>query len=165
LPRGGLGGVGGDGLGLLQFCAQQGGHGALPDRHGLLHGLTAQLQQARGVGQGEGTGGAQGRVLAEGVTGDEGRMLGQVESALVLQHPQNGDADGHQGRLGVLGQRQVGLGAFEHQARKALVQRVVHLFKGEPRDLERLGQLTAHADGLAALARKDERPGHAIWEP
>ena len=42
-----------------------------PDRNGLLHGLTAQLQKPRGVGQAEGAGSGQRGIFAERMTGDE----------------------------------------------------------------------------------------------
>ena len=50
-------------------------HGALPDRHRLLHRLAADLQQLCRVGERERARGAERRILAERVAGDEGGVI------------------------------------------------------------------------------------------
>ena len=53
-------------------------------------------------------GGGERRILAERMTGDIGDAVLEIDSPR-LEHAERGEADRHQGRLGVLGQRQ-GLG-------------------------------------------------------
>ena len=84
-----------------------------------------------------------------------------LKSALVLQHAQHGQADRHQGRLGVLGQGQIRLRPLEHEPAQALAQRIVDLLEDEARRAEGLGERTPHADGLGSLAREDEAGGHS----
>ena len=69
-------------FGLFDFGAEQRAHAALADRHGALHRLAARFQQPRRVGEREGAGGAERGVFAERMTGDEARMLGEIEARL-----------------------------------------------------------------------------------
>jgi hypothetical protein len=94
------------------------------------------------------------------VTGDEGDVAGQIEAALGLQHPQHRDAGGHQGRLGVRREGQLLGRALEHQAREVLAQRLVDLGEDRAGGGMTFSEGGAHADGLAALARKDEGARH-----
>ena len=84
----------------------------------------------------------------------------EVEAGLLLQDPDHRQADGHQGRLGVLGQPQVVLRAFEHEPAEVLGQRIVDLLKEVPGHRKGLRQPLSHPDGLAALAGKNESARH-----
>ena len=140
----------------VEFEPEQNRHRALPDRHGALHGLSALFQQAGGVGKREGAGGGERRVFAERVAGDEGGLVGELEAARLFQRADDGEADGHDGGLGILGERQVFLRAFPHQFGELLAQSLVDLLEDLTGGSESLGQFAAHADGLRSLPRKDE---------
>ena len=79
------------------------------------------------------------------------------------QHAGGRDADRQDGRLRVLGQRQLVLGPFEAQRRTAdPAKRGIGLVERRPRLGERLGQRPAHADLLRTLSgkeKRDHRPG------
>ncbi len=145
----------------LDIEAEQRRHGALPDRHGALHGVAADAQEPRRVGERQAAGGGERRIFAERMAGDERRVAMQIESRLGLEHAHGGEADRHQGRLRVGRQGQFVGRALQHHARQLLRQRVVHLLEHRPRLRKSLGERLAHADGLAALPRKDERARHA----
>ena len=103
----------------------------------------------------EGAGGAEGGIFAERVAGDIGGMIGEAD-ALGFEHADDGDADRHQGRLGVFGQAQDIVRAFEHDGRETLAQGLVDFLEhGAGLGIGR-GQILAHADGLAALPGKGE---------
>ena len=138
-------GLGADFGGEVGLGAQQGRHGAEVRRHGLLHRLAAQAQQPGGDRHRQGAGCGQGAVFAQGMAGYQGHLIGQAEAALTLQHPHHRHGDGHQRRLGIGGEGQLIGWAFEDQAREFLLQRVIHLLKGFPRDGEGVGQIPAHA--------------------
>ena len=140
----------------LQIEAENRRHGTDPDRYGLLHRLAAAAQKPGGIAQLEAARGRQRRVLAQGMAGHEVRHFGQRLAAVPLDHPDRRKRDRHQRGLGILREGQIALGALEHQTRQALFQRIVQLFEHQTGGLEGLGQLTAHADLLAALAGKDE---------
>ena len=95
-------------------------------------------------------------VFAERVAGDDDGLLAQGEAALLLQHAQHGERVRHQRGLGVLGQRQLLAGPFEHQLGELLLQGLVDLLEHLAGGGEGGGEVAAHADGLAALAREDE---------
>ena len=138
----------GDVFGLFDLGADQGSHAALAHRHGGLHRLAARFQQPRRIGQREGPGGAERGIFAQAVTGHQGGMSGDVEAEFLFHHPQHGDRGGHDGGLGILGQRQVGLGAFPHDLRQLLRQRVIDFGEDRARGRKGFGQPPAHADGL-----------------
>ena len=147
----------------MQIClclghvgAQQCGHGAFAGGHRLLHGLAAQLEQARGISDREAAGGGQRGVLAERVARHHDRLLAQREAALLLQDAQHSERVGHQRRLGVLGQDQFLGGPLEHQPGELLLQGLVHLLEYLAGGREGGGKIASHADGLTALAREDE---------
>ncbi len=94
---------------------------------------------------------------------DEGG-LGDLDPELGLQGADDSQAHAHQGRLGVLGEGQVFGGPFAHQLGEVLPQGLVHLLKSLARGGEGVGELQAHADGLAALARKGEGETH-VYDP
>ena len=99
--------------------AEQRRHGADPDRGRVLHGIAANAQQPRRVGDREGAGGGKRRILAERVPGDEGGVAGKVEPGLGLEDADRSKAHRHEGRLGIRGQRQRVRRALEHQALRA----------------------------------------------
>ncbi len=155
-------GLGADLLGLRHVGAEQRRHRALPRRDRLLHGLAAQFQQARGVGDGKRADGAQRAVFAQRMAGGDDRAGFDVDAAFGLQNPQHRERMCHQRRLGVLGQGQFLPRPFEHQFRKLLLQDLIDFLKHLPCRAERGGEVAAHADRLATLAWKDKGVhGHA----
>ncbi len=54
--------------------AQDGGHGAFPDRHRFLHVAAAMAHGAHGILEAQGSGGHVRRVLAQAVSGGKGWM-------------------------------------------------------------------------------------------
>jgi hypothetical protein len=92
----------GDPGGRVEVEAEEGGHGALPHRDGGLHRLAAEAQEAGGVGDREGTRGAEGGVFAQGVARDIGG--GRERDALGLERAQGGERGRHQRGLGVAGE-------------------------------------------------------------
>jgi hypothetical protein len=82
---------------------------------------------------------------------DEGRR-----ESTRREQPGRGGADREDRRLGVLGERELILGAVENDAAQRLAERGVGL--GERLTAERLGvgQRAAHADLLRTLAGKEE---------
>ena len=131
-------------------------HGALADRDRLLHRLAAEAQQARGILEGEGPCGAQGRILAERVAGDEGRVARNAKPRLGLERAERRHARRHQRRLGVGGQGQFGLWALEHQSRKVLRERRIDAVEHFARGRKGFGEGLAHADRLRPLTRKHQ---------
>jgi hypothetical protein len=81
-------------------------------------------------------------------------MLGHIQAQLFFQHPHNGDAGGHDRRLGIFGECEIGLRTLPHQPGKLLGKRVVHFLEDLAGRTESVGQLLGHADLLAALAGK-----------
>jgi len=157
-----LGTSGGGGLGQRQIGLRpdQRGHGAASNRNGALHGLAAQLQQAGRVGDRDRAGGAEGGIFAQRMAGDEAGAA-DVDAELDLQRAGGGQRNGHQGGLGVLGQRQLVLGPLAHQDRQLLAQRLVDLGIDLAGRGEGVGQGRAHADRLAALSGEQKGEGHA----
>jgi hypothetical protein len=66
-------------LRLREVEAEQGGHRALADRHGLLHRLAASAQQPRGVRQADRARRAASAEYSRASAGDEFRRRGQIE--------------------------------------------------------------------------------------
>ena len=96
------------------------------------------------------------------MTGDK---LGVVleRDPLGLKHTHHGHGNGHQRGLGVLGQAQNVLGTFEHGGREALAQSFVDFLEDGAGHGILVGEILAHADGLAALAGKGEcSAGHDV---
>jgi hypothetical protein len=73
---------------------------------------------------------------------------------------EGGEARRHECRLGVFGQRELALRAFEHESRELLLERLVHLLEDEAGGGEGGVELAAHADRLGTLSGKDERACH-----
>ena len=152
----------GDGAGGLQVEAHQRRHRPLAQGHGFLHSAAAGFQQRRRIGDGKTPHGGQGRILAEGMAGDEGCRLAKINPAVLGQHPNHRQADGHDRRLRVLGQDQFVIRALEHQLRQVLAEGFVYFLENLPGRRECPGDLLAHADDLGRLAGKNERARHAL---
>jgi hypothetical protein len=135
-------------------------HGASPHRHRLLHGKTADAQQARGVADAEAAGGGERGILAERVSGYERRMPRHRKAGLGLQHAQGGERDRHQGRLGIFGELKGFGGTVPDDGGQLLAERRVDLVENRAGSRKRLGQGLAHADRLGALPRKGKCRGH-----
>ena len=92
------------------------------------------------------------------MAGHKGGVALEIEPGLGLEHPHGREADRHQGRLGIGRQRQLVLRPLEHQrATGSGPSAVIDLVEHGAGRGKALGQVLAHADGLAALARKHER--------
>ena len=52
---------------------------------------------------------------------------------LGFEHADDGEADRHQGRLGVLGERQLGLRPLPHELRKLLAERIIDFLENRAR--------------------------------
>src|SRR5260221_11119009 len=95
------------------------------------------------------------------MTRDEGGRGRDVESALLFEDAQHGEADRHQRRLCILGQRQGALRPLEDDARQFLTERLVDLLENPASAAEASGKLAPQADRLGALPRKNECASHA----
>ncbi len=141
--------------GLGEVEADQRRHRALPDRHGLLHELAAQVREPDRVAQRQRARRDQRGPLAERVAGDD------VErEAALAKHAKHRDRRGQDRRLRVLGQREVILGTLPAQLRQREAERIVGLVVGLLREGRLDRQIAAHADSLGALAREQERGLH-----
>ena len=131
-----------------------------PGGNGLLHVAAAAADGADGVGEGEGAGGDVGGVLAEGVAGGEGGG-----DALFGQDAGGGDGDGEDGGLGVLGELELVFGAFEDEFGEREAEGLIGLVEDGAGRGEVVVEVSAHADGLRALAGEEEgRFGHLnLW--
>ncbi len=74
----------GDLQGGVEFEPEQRRHGALPDRHGALHGIAANPQQPGRIGDGQAAGGGERRIFAERMAGDESRVPLEIEPGFRL---------------------------------------------------------------------------------
>ena len=134
------------------------GHPPLASAARALHLHAPLADEADGVGEVEGAGGDQGRVLAHRVPGGEGGV-GAVDvecGPLLADGLEIRDRRREQRRLGVLGPVELVLGAFPGEPADRLAEGLVG-------DAERvggggrgLGEGAAHPDGLAALAGEHE---------
>ena len=145
-------------LRLVDVGAEQRAHRAHAHRHRRLHRLAAQLEQPRGVGQAERAHGAERGIFAQAVARDEIGLGGEIDAAVLLQHPQHRDGMRHDRRLRVGGERQDVLGAFAHDRREPLAERVVDFLEDLARGDAGFGELRAHAHLLATLSREYECP-------
>ena len=144
------------------FEADDGGHRALAGRNRGLHGIAADAQKARGVGDREHAGGAERRIFAERMTGDEGNLVLQHETA-GFHDADRGHGDGHQSRLGVCGQREGLFRAVPHDLGELFAERVIDFLEDCTGLGKGVGEILAHADGLAALTRKGECECHGCF--
>ncbi len=98
-------GGGGKALRHFDIGSEQGQHGPLPLRHGLLHGLPAQAQQLRGLGHGERASSGERRIFAERMACHEHR-LERVWAIFLAKCGVGGKRYGHEGGLRVRRERQ-----------------------------------------------------------
>ena len=144
------------------FGADQRGHGALAHRHGPLHGLAAQLQQARGVGQADRARPRPGPNIRPGSGrrrgGQGGQRLPPSFSRMRITARLTAIRAGWAFSVRVRSFR-----PFAHQLGQLLAQRVVDFLEHLARRGEGLGQVGAHADGLAALSGKEEGDSWRIF--
>jgi hypothetical protein len=83
-----------------------------------------------------------------------------TDTKLGLQDAHRRQADGHERRLGVLGQGQILDRTFAHEAGQLLAQRIVDLLENLSRRGEGVRQFSAHPDRLTTLAGKEESKTH-----
>ncbi len=95
------------------------------------------------------------------MAGDERAGAPQIEAALALEHAQHGEADRHQRRLGVLGQRELVLRPLEDHPGEVLAERLVDFGEDLAGAGMAFGEVAPHADGLRALSGKNQRASHA----
>ena len=145
---------------LLDIRAEQRTHRAHTHRHGGLHGLTAQAQQPRGIGERKRPGGAQRGIFAQAVARDELRLVRERKAAFLFEHAQHGNGIGHDRGLGIGGERQRILGPAGHQREEVLLQRIIDFLKHFARGGAGGGKLCPHTDFLTALPRKNKCPHH-----
>ena len=145
---------------LSELEAENGRHRALADRDRLLHRLAAQAKQTRSVLERERSRGAKSRIFAERMPGDVSRLRRGLEARFGFQNPQGRHARGHERRLGVGGQREFGLGSFEHQLREVLGQGGVDALEYVARGGKLVRKRLPHADRLGPLTRKHQRRLH-----
>ena len=129
-------------------------HRAGADRHRLLHGAAANAQKLRGVGDGEGAGRRQRRIFAERMAGDELRVALEIDAGLRFEHAHRRERNRHQRRLRVLGEGELVGRPVPHGRGELFAERRVDLVEHRPRRRKSFRQRLAHADRLAALARK-----------
>ena len=89
----------------------------------------------------EGAGGAERGIFAQAVAGDQISVLGDVQPHLLFQHAQHRHGCGHDGGLGIFGERQIGFRALPTSASTAS-GRARHRLPGRPR-----GRARRHRQG------------------
>ena len=140
------------GLGHLFWGERENGsHAALAGRNGLLHGLSACLDEAHGVGKAVGAGGHVGRPLAQRVSGSQRGL-----DAMERQHAQGCYAHGENRRLGVFRELELFLRPLEDQLREQEAGGFVGLGEGVAGNGKTLGKFAAHAYALRTLPRKEK---------
>src|SRR6516165_9349460 len=96
------------------------------------------------------------------MAGHESDIAPDIETGLVLKYPQCRDRNGHKRRLGVFSQRE-GLGrTAPDRVAEPLAQSGIDVVEYLARRSKCLGQSLAHSDGLAALARENQRNCHRL---
>ena len=118
-------------------------------------------KQPRGVGDGEGAGGGKRGIFAERMAGDELRVAFEIETGFGFQHAQRGKRDRHQRRLRILGER----AAHRPGPRTSMLDSLSPSAASTSSNTcagrrKFVRQRLAHADRLAALARKYESDRH-----
>src|SRR5215472_14698612 len=94
------------------------------------------------------------------MTGNEGDVSRYVETRLLFKNPQSRDRNRHQRRLGVFSQCK-GLGwTAPDRFTEPLAQGGVDLVEDMPSRSKCVGQSLTHSNGLAALARENQRSCH-----
>ena len=116
-------------------------------------------EKPRGVGDRQTAGGGERGIFAERMAGDERDLVADTH-ALRFQHAHRREADGHQRRLGVLGERQGLQRPLEDDLGQLLAERLVDRLEDRRRLEEAIGERLAHADRLTALPGKGESYRH-----
>ena len=144
--------AGGFDVGLFQPDDRR--HRALADRHRRLHGVAADAQQPRRIGDRERAGRGERRIFAERMAGDVGDLVLQRKAAR-LERPDRRQRHRHQRRLGVGGQRQRLLRPFPHQLGELFAERVVDLLEDRcaPRERRRPDPCPCRQPGCPAPER------------
>ena len=144
---------------LGEIGAEQRRHRPFADRHRLLHGA-ARVLSSRAVSA---------RLRAPAAASAEYSpsewpatkvTLSMKLEALLGEHAHRRERHRHQRRLRILGERQLSLGPLPHQLGQILAERLVDFGKHRARGRIGLGELGAHADGLASLTGKNESNAH-----
>ena len=81
-------------------------------------------------------------------------VLATVIPCSAFKHGKHRHAHGHQGGLGIGGERQVGFRPFPHEGGQVLGKGCIHLGKHRAGGGKRIRQRLAHANRLASLARE-----------
>ena len=144
-------GLGAEVVDLVRGQAEDGGHCALSGGNGLLHEAAAGADGLDGVREGEGSGGYVGGVFAERMPGGVGGC-----DAVFGEDARDGDGDGEDGGLGVLGELEVFFRAFEDELGEREAEGVVGLDEGDAGGREGFVEGESHADGLGALAGEEK---------
>ena len=145
----------------LEFESEERRHRALPDRHGALHGIAANAQQPRRVGELQAAGGGERRIFAERMAGDEGRVFDEIEPASASSTRMAARLTAISAGCALAVSVRSSAGPSHMIVGQLLAERLVDLVEHRPRLRKSLGERLAHADGLAALTGKDECARHA----
>ena len=107
----------------------------LPDcfSHASCMSLAPLLHEPRRLPNVENARDGEGRVLSETVTGDEGRAGRRLHAEMVLHGAHGGEADGHDGRLGIRRLAQRLVGPLEQEPRERAAEGHVDLVEDGPR--------------------------------
>ncbi|EZQ12687.1 hypothetical protein CF98_34885 [Halopseudomonas bauzanensis] len=149
--------AGGIDLGLFQTDDR--GHGPLARRHCGLHGIAANAQQARRIGNGHEAGRGKRRIFAKRMPGHIGNLVLQRKAAR-FERAHGRQRYRHQRRLRIGGKGKRLLRSLEDQGGELLAKRLVHFLEHPARLRKGIRQFLAHAYGLTALPRKGECDCH-----
>ena len=94
------------------------------------------------------------------MAGDKGGIARQIYAGLRFKDPHGGERDRHQRRLCVLRERERLRRPVPDHLAEPFAERRVDFLEHLTRRRKAFGQALAHADRLAALARKNERNRH-----
>ncbi len=122
----------------------------------MLHELAARADGADGFGEGEGAGGDVGGVLAEGMAGGEGGAGDAFFCEGFREDTGGGYRDGEDGGLGVLGELELVVRAFEDEFGEGEAEGLVGLVEEGAGGGEVVVEVAAHAYGLRALTGEEE---------
>ena len=86
----------------------------------------------------------------------------EIDAGFRFEHAHRRERNRHQRRLRILGQRQLVGRPLPHDRGELFAERRVDLVEHRARGRESFGQRLAHADRLAALARKHEGCRHCL---
>ena len=136
--------------------AEDRSHRALPRRHRCLHRLAAKLHEPDGRPEIERAGADERGVLAEAVAGHRGR---QAAAVLAPDAPGRHAGREHRG-LRALSLAELLLGAALAQLPEVVAEHVGGFREGFLNERLGTGERGEHADGLRALAGKNEGEGH-----